>query len=125
MTTDPDAWLGRVSRPEHHAVIAALHAINVELLASCRCWFGGGTAIVLDIGEYRLSKDIDFLCADADGYRRLRSLVAVKGAAVLFGHPVTQEREFRYDQYGIRGIISASGIPLRFEIIREGRISLA
>ena len=70
MTTEADAWLGRVSRPEHHAVIAALHAIDVDLLASCRCWFGGGTAIVLDIGEYRLSKDINFLCTDADGYRR-------------------------------------------------------
>ena len=115
----------RFRRPEHRAVIAALRSMNVALLQRCRCWFGGGTAIVLDIGEYRLSKDIDFLCADVDGYREVRSALAAHGAAALFGPDIRQEREIRTDQYGVRTTVSVAGIPLRFEIIREARIALA
>jgi len=111
-------------RPEHQAVAAALRAMDHDLLLACKCWFGGGTEIVLDLGEYRLSKDIDFLCADADGYREMRGLAASHGASALFNGGVRQERAFRSDQYGIRGIIAVGDIPLRFEIIREGRIAL-
>ena len=110
--------------PEHQAVAAALRAMDHDLLMTNRCWFAGGTEIVLDLGEYRLSKDVDFLCADADGYREMRSLAATGGASALFGPSVREERPFRSDQYGIRGIVSADGIPLRFEIVREARISL-
>jgi len=31
------------------------------LLRGCRCWFGGGTRIVLDLDEYRVSADLGFL----------------------------------------------------------------
>ena len=88
--------------------------MNAPLLRRCQCWFGGGTAIVLDIGEYRLSKDIDFLCADVDGYREVRSAVAAQGVSALFGPEVRQEREVRTDQYGIRTVVSVAGVPLRF-----------
>jgi hypothetical protein len=94
------------------------------LLAQCRCWFGGGTEIVLDLGEYRLSKDIDFLCADADGYRELRGRAVTQGAAALFGQGVQEARAVRADQYGIRGIVTVHGFDLRYEIVREARISL-
>ena len=122
-TAPPDP-ARRFHRPEHRAVIAALRSMNAPLLRRCRCWFGGGTAIVLDVGEYRLSKDIDFLCADVDGYREVRSAVLADGIAALFGPDVRQERDIRTDQYGIRTIVSASGVPLRFEVIREARIAL-
>lgn len=112
-------------RPEHRAVATALRAMDHELLTRCACWFGGGTEIVLDLGEYRLSKDIDFLCADTDGYREMRSLAVSRGAASLFGGDIHEERAVRSDQYGIRGIVSVQGIPLRFEIVRESRITLA
>lgn len=112
-------------RPEHRAVAAALGAMDAAFLLDCRCWFGGGTAIVLDLGEYRLSRDIDFLCADQDGYRRLRARAGGLGSAGLFGPRVTVEREFRADQYGIRGIIGVAGAALRFEIVREARMPLA
>lgn len=103
---------------------AALRAMDHDLLLPCRCWFGGGTEIVLNLGEYRVSKDIDFLCADADGYRMLRGLAISDGAARLFGAGVRQARQFRADQYGIRGIVSVAGTALRVEIVREGRIAL-
>jgi hypothetical protein len=51
-------------RPEHKAVIEALHQANITNLTNAKCLFGGGTAIVLAIGEYRVSKDIDFLCPE-------------------------------------------------------------
>jgi hypothetical protein len=95
-----------------------------DLLVTCKCWFGGGTEIVLDLGEYRQSRDMDFLCADADGYREMRTLAVAKGASGIFAKDVRAEREFKADQYGIRGIVSVRGVPLRFEIVREGRISL-
>lgn len=94
------------------------------LLSRCRCWFGDGTEIVLLLGEYRLSKNVGFLCSDADGYRELRLLAVQGGAAALFGSIVREERAFRADQYGIRGIVSANGTPLRFGIVREARIGL-
>jgi hypothetical protein len=114
----------RFQRPEHQAVAAVLAAMDHDLLTRCGCWFGGGTEIVLDLGEYRISKDIDFLCADAAGYRELRTRIVSAGAAALFGPAIRQERAFRTDQYGIRGIVSAAGIPIRFEIVREARIDL-
>ena len=113
----------KFQRPEHQAVATALQAMNHDWLAQCRCWFGGGTEIVLDLGEYRLSKDIDFLCADADGWT-LRSAAVSQRAAAFFARDVALERPFRSDQYGIRSIIRVGHIPIRFEIAREGRIPL-
>jgi hypothetical protein len=113
------------ARAEHRVVAAALRSMDAALLLRCRCWFGGGTAIVLDLGEYRLSRDIDFLCADVDGYRELRARVGERGASALFGPGVSIEREVRTDQYGIRGIVAVSGVPLRFEVVREARIQLS
>lgn len=112
-------------RPEHRAVSAVLQAMDAAFLLECRCWFGGGTAIVLGLGEYRLSRDIDFLCADQDGYRRLRERAGGLGGAPLFGPGVAIARALRADQYGIRGIVGVAGMALRFEIVREARIALA
>ena len=68
---------------------------------------------------------MDFRCADVDGYRELRSAVAARGVAALFGRDVRQERGVRTDQYGVRMVVSVAGPPLRFEIVREARIALA
>jgi hypothetical protein len=111
-------------RPEHQAVAAALRAMDHDWLVACRCWFGGGTEIVLDLGEYRLSRDIDFLCADADGYRTLRSAAVSGGAAAFFRADVMLERPFRADQYGIRAMLRVGDVAIRFEIVREARIAL-
>ena len=115
----------RFNRPEHQAVAAVLQAMDHDFLMNCGCWFGGGTEIVLDLGEYRLSKDIDFLCSDTNGYRTIRSAVTRQGAAGLFNSTVQQPRAFRTDQYGVRGIVSVNNIHLRFEVVREARIDLS
>ena len=59
-------------RPGHRQVYAVLAMMDSAFLAKTRCFFGGGTRIVLELGEYRESRDMDFLCSDRDGYRLLR-----------------------------------------------------
>jgi hypothetical protein len=111
-------------RPEHRAISDALGMMRHEYLIQQKCWFGGGTAIVLKLGEYRRSLDVDFLCADIDGYRELRSAAVKHGAAAFFDGPIEQLREFKADQYGIRAVLSFRGQPMKFEIIRESRIDI-
>ncbi|MFD2262957.1 nucleotidyl transferase AbiEii/AbiGii toxin family protein [Lacibacterium aquatile] len=95
-----------------------------DYLIQQKCWFGGGTAIVLKLGEYRRSLNVDFLCADIDGYRELRSAAVKHGAAAFFDGPIEQLREFKADQYGIRAMLSFRGQPIKFEVIRESRIEI-
>jgi hypothetical protein len=66
-------------RPEHRIIAKALGLMDREFLTANQCWFGGGTAIVMKLGEYRRSLDVDFLCADADGYRELRTRATERG----------------------------------------------
>ncbi|MDI6026954.1 nucleotidyl transferase AbiEii/AbiGii toxin family protein [Corticibacterium sp. UT-5YL-CI-8] len=98
--------------------------MNAGFLLENRCYFGGGTAIVLKFGEYRLSLDVDFLCADRDGYRELRSALVSGRLDMVFGPRVEAIRAFRADQYGIRAILGVQGQHIRFEIVRESRVEL-
>lgn len=50
--------------PLHNQILRILQAIDHDFLLSCETYFGGGTMLVLAYGEYRLSRDIDFLCLD-------------------------------------------------------------
>ncbi|MFM2044236.1 MAG: hypothetical protein RLY86_2812 [Pseudomonadota bacterium] len=111
-------------RPQHTLIAEILKGLDGERLLDLRCWFGGGTCIVLQNGEYRLSLDLDFLCADRDGYRDLRSLAMRQGGRGLVGTHVGIAREFLADQYGIRGVVTLQGQPIRLEIVREARIEL-
>lgn len=116
------------SKLAHHQRIASiLSRMNAEVLEEAECFFGGGTAIALQINEFRLSTDIDFLCASQEGYRMLRGMVgqySKSGLAPLFKEPVAQLREVRADRYGIRTVLEFDGAPVKFEIVREDRIAL-
>lgn len=111
-------------RPQHNVIVEALRSMDAPFLERSRCYFGGGTAIVLQNGEYRLSLDVDFLCADPDGYRELRIAALERGAQAFFGPDIETVRPFMADQYGIRGRFSLHGQLLKFEIVREGRVML-
>lgn len=111
-------------RPEHRIIAEALSLMDHAYLLANECWFGGGTAIVLKFGEYRRSLDVDFLCASADGYRELRTAATERGLAAFFPRSVKPLRDFRIDQYGLRTILEFKGQQIKFEIIREGRITL-
>ena len=93
-------------------------------LAGCACYFGGGTRIVLELGEYRESRDVDFLCSSREGYRALRETVTETSLGTLLRSPIALAREVRADQYGIRTFLAEGAVNLKFEIVREGRIDL-
>lgn len=112
------------SRAEHKIISEVLGAMNHAFFLDNRCWFGGGTAIVLKLGEYRRSMDIDFLCSDIDGYRRLRAAAMGEGVSAFFLSQIESLRDIRADQYGIRALLGYDGQPIKFEIVREGRIEL-
>ena len=116
-------------RPHHQRIEQVLSALNGPLLRQNQCLFGGGTAIALRYGEYRESVDIDFLVSNVSSYRALRQLLTGPlgiGAIVHEGAPaLTQAREFRADQYGIRTMLLVADQKIKFEVILEGRIELA
>lgn len=111
-------------RVSHQTVVAVLAKMDSALLMRSQCYFGGGTRIVLELGEYRESKDIDFLCASRDGYRRLRETVSNESLGALFKKAMPLAREVRTDQYGIRTFLDSGASKLKFEIVREARIEL-
>lgn len=115
------------TRRHHNDILHVLRCLNGELLRDAECYFGGGTAIVLQLDEYRESVDIDFLCASQEGYRKLRQ--ALWGGSNLAGFlrpgaELTLVRDVRMDQYGIRTLIGVGDVAIKFEIVREARIEL-
>ncbi len=110
--------------PEHARIARLLSKARTGFLLESRCWFGGGTAIVMANGEYRVSLDVDFLCSSQDGYRALRQAINAKGSAGIFKEPIRQLRDFRSDQYGLRVALEFEGQAVKFEIVREGRIDV-
>ena len=101
-----------------------LGSLNRRLLASTRCYFGGGTRIALELGEFRESVGVGFLCSDRDGYRTLRNTIGHDSLGEIFSGRYELMREVRADLYGIRTFLLVDEQPVKFEIISEGRISL-
>lgn len=111
-------------RPGHRRVLRLLSALDGAFLTESKCYFGGGTRIVLELGEYRESKDVDFLCSSRDGYRRLREGVSESSLGRIAKRGISLARDIRADQYGIRTFIEIDETSLKFEIIREARIDI-
>lgn len=115
-------------RPHHQRIAHVLAALDGNALAQHACWFGGGTCIALRFGEYRESVDMDFLVSDAVGYRELRQLLTgIDGLAPITrpgAVPLELVRAVRADQYGLRTQVRMDGQAIKFEIVREARITL-
>jgi len=112
-------------RAHHERIQTILNRMNQDLMVEAEAYFGGGTAIVMELGEYRESVDIDFLCSSRAGYAALRTAFHHGNFNALFPEGVTQEGDFVADQYGIRGWVSVDDDrDVKFEIIRESRIDL-
>ena len=74
--------------------------------------------MALRYGEYRESVDIDFLVSRIEGYRQLRQrLTGPDGlqAITRAGYTLTQVREVRADQYGIRSMLRVDEVDIKFE----------
>ena len=111
-------------RPENQLALAVLACADEGLLRACGAWLGGGTAVSLRCGEFRVSRGLDFLCASDGGYRELRLRVRADGIRGVFPRGVTGVREPRIDRYGIRFAVSYGDAILKVEIVSEGRIAL-
>lgn len=113
-----------VERRRHEPVLALLGLLDADLLRDAECWLAGGTAVSLRCHEFRLSRDVDFLCSSRDGYKKLRERVYRAGARGLFAGEASLRRDVRADRYGIRLVVDVSGEPIKLEIVSEGRIDL-
>jgi hypothetical protein len=109
----------------HQKILRVLEKINHQLLSSCHAYFGGGTLLALDLGEYRISNDIDFICPVGADYRQLRNTIADRSPQILLqpdsGFKIDR---FTADQYGLRMTILVDEIPIKTEIIAEARFTL-
>src|SRR5450755_140125 len=114
----------RFKRGAHVEVVAMLSKLDRAFLKRCQCYFGGGTRIVLELGEYRESRDIAFLCSSRDGYRVLRETVNDASLGKIVSGKISLARDVRSDQYGIRTFVETAQAKLKFEIVREARIDL-
>jgi hypothetical protein len=109
----------------HQLVFRVLESLNCEFLSECRAYFGGGTLISLDLGEYRTSNDIDFICSLGSDYRKLRNAISDRNPHILLKDNSDLEiTRFTADRYGIRMAIVVDRIPIKTEIIAEARFEL-
>ena len=111
-------------RPHHQRIQKLLAAFDGEFLLANGCYFGGGTAIVLALGEYRESLDVDFVCASREGYRAVRNTVQPASLGRLLKAPVELLRDVRTDQYGVRTFARVDGVSIKIELISENRIEV-
>jgi hypothetical protein len=116
-------------REIYRAMGQVLDALDADVLDRTLFRFGGGTCLALGHGEYRISRDIDFVCSDPSGYAELRSSVRERGYNALFPAAAARAsfhfpREIRTDQYGLRFPVVVGGTSIRVEMIREARITL-
>jgi hypothetical protein len=99
--------------------------MNADFLAAAGCFFGGGTRLAMSLGEYRESRDIDFLCSDRAGVRALRETVDTRSLGAVLRRPLELARDVRMDRDGIRTFLVVDGARLKLEIVFEGRIDVA
>ena len=123
MTASPPG--ANLRRPWHRLVWRVLGTLNGALLAEAKCYFGGGTRIAMELDEFRESVDVDFLCADRDGYRTLRNTVTERSLGDVVSGDYALMRDVRADMYGIRTFLRVDDQPIKLEIIAEGRMPLA
>ncbi len=85
--------------------------------------------LALEYGEYRLSRDIDFLCPYGEPFSRLRRCVFDRGYGALFDlenqcEEIRFPRDLRTDRDGVRFALQHKDTVLKFEIVAEGRVAL-
>jgi hypothetical protein len=116
------------ARSHHQRIHEVLLALDAVLLREHECYFGGGTAIVLQCDEYRESADMDFMVSDLTRYRELRRVLQDRDTlARFFGlgrGPLAALPEVRADQYGIRAALPLKTGSIKFEIVFEARITV-
>jgi hypothetical protein len=98
--------------------------MDADFLSRAGCYFGGGTLLTMTLGEYRESRDIDFLCSSRDGFKLLRETITNRSLGAIFSQSIGLARDVRADRDGIRTFLEIGDVLIKFEIILEGRIDL-
>lgn len=114
-------------RLEHHnKILTVLESLDPEVFREGSAYFGGGTLLALDFGEYRWSKDVDFISPVlSSGYKHLRTVIFEGGYKALFRDlSRIQVGRGTTDQYGIRMVVFVDSVPIKTEIIAEVRFEL-
>ncbi len=63
----------KIEKSQHYNyVLEILQSLNYQLLEDCQVDLAGGALSNLELGHYRYSQGIDFICSDIQGYRNLR-----------------------------------------------------
>ena len=117
----------RLKSQHYDYILKILKNLNSQLLEDCQIYLGGGALSNLELGRYRYSQDIDFICSDLQGYRNLRVQIAKLGHQTLFRKldNIQLTSSPLMDQYGIRFPVKvAPNIQIKLEIITEVRINL-
>src|SRR5260221_11367595 len=104
-------------RSAHREVLAVLERLNGAFLTRAECFFGGGTRIVLELGEYRESRDIGFLCASREGYRLPRETLSGRSPGPVGTAKESPPRPGRPDPYGVRTFPQYDTTRVKVEII--------
>jgi hypothetical protein len=94
---------------------------RLQYLSANGIFFGGGTRIALELDEFRESVGIDFLCADAESYRAVRSQVSSNSLGNLLKSDSALEfaRQIRADRDAVRTFVLLGGNkPIKLEFIR-------
>jgi Nucleotidyl transferase AbiEii toxin, Type IV TA system len=113
-------------RLEHHQKIEKiLLALDAEKLKKAECFLGAGTAISLTLDEYSESVDIDFLCASAQGYSFLRTLVNDDGLDFIFSREKKYKGCVTSNRHGMRAVIDVEDTPVKIEFFIEGRMPIS
>ena len=72
------------NREYHQKILIVLNSLHRDFFYEIGACFGGWTQLALQYNEYRLSKDIDFLCPVGASYRSLRQEINAQGYDSLF-----------------------------------------
>jgi len=108
----------------HRTLATVFASMDADFLLSACCFFGGGTQIALMLEEFRESRDIDFLCSDRAGFRRLREAISEHSLGPILRQPIALAREVRADRDGIRTFLAVGDTRIKFEIVLEARLDL-
>lgn len=113
-------------RSLHKRIANVLMLMDARFLEEAHCFFGGGTQLVMSHGEFRESRDIDFLVSSQAGLRELRETVNERSLGRIFKGKIHLAREVRAERDAIRTFITEdpAAPPLKFEILVEARIDL-
>jgi Nucleotidyl transferase AbiEii toxin, Type IV TA system len=124
------SWLSSVTemfvQDYHQLILTVLRHLNAEFFQRCQAYFGGGTLISLKYGEYRLSKDIDFICPMGDSYRLLRRSIFDHGYDALLTdrEDIHLPADLQTSQYAVRFAVVVADTAIKVEIVAEDRIIL-